>query len=103
MTCVRMMMSLSLSLSLSGWAVHGSLWPGDIPDGTVTLDDLMVRVHSNGDVDWLVGLVPPRWSDTDTDTDSDTDTEACRLVDGLWPALSTRANSILPIMNQSRF
>lgn len=35
---VVMWVRMSLSLSMSGWAVHGSLWPGDIPDGTVTPD-----------------------------------------------------------------
>lgn len=46
-------MSLRMRMSMSGRAVHGSLWPGDIPDGD---DDtgLESESRSGSDADRLV-------------------------------------------------
>lgn len=58
-------MWVRMRLSLSGWAVHGSVMTGDIPDGTVTLD-VDDEGHSNGDADCLVlSLLVERYLDTD--------------------------------------
>lgn len=73
---VRMRMSLSLSV----WAVHGSLWPADSRwDGDTGGD-------SDGDSDADTARCCCCWScDTDTDSDAGTGTGYCH---GGLPALT---------------
>ena len=50
-----MWVRMRMSLSLSGWAIHGLLWPGDSRwDGDTGVDS---EGHSNSDADCLILLL----------------------------------------------